>query len=817
MSHSDNIRSMSICSHVDHGKSTLTDAFVSRAGLMSEEESGTKRFSDGRADEKERGITIKSTGVTMDLIFEGKPYKINLVDTPGHADFSAEVTSALRITDGAIVVVDAVEGVAVQTETVLRQALMEQVKPILLINKMDRYIFELHITPEEAYTRIISIIDQVNTIIETYQSKDSELKLHLSPELGNVFWGSALHSWGFSIHDFAKRLSPKFNMSEEVLMRKLWGDYFFDPETKKITREAYKDGKPLERTFCKFVLGPIFQLVDLIMKKETAKYTPMLSSIGITLNENDSVRPEKEIYKLVMKQFLPIAEALLFGIVYHLPSPKQAQNYRYATLYDGPLDDECALAIKNCDPNGPLMIYISKMIPMDNGGRFFAFGRIFSGTVQTGQKVKILGSSYKHGFKGDLFENKPIQRVARMVGNKAETCESIECGNTVALVGIDNYVIKACTITTHNDAHPIKTMKFSVSPVVRVSVSPKNMADLPKLVEGLKKLQKSDPCVQVINTDDEHIIAGVGELHIEICLNDLRDFMKTDIKVSDPIVPFRETVLLTSSQVCLAKSPNKHNRLYMTAEPLHLDLVQKMASGEITGKDDVNTRSKELVNNYGWDVNDSKKIWNFGPEGGEETNILVDVTKGASYLSEIKDHVNAGFQWSCGSGPLMEEPIRGVKFNLVDVNTHADTIHRGGGQLIPATRRVLYATMLTGKPAIMEPIYAVEIQVPDNYVGAIYSCLNHKKGKVISEEKSIGSLNIIRGYLPVTESFGFNGYIREHTSGQAFPSMTFSHWDYVDGNPLDVNTRAGKIVKEVRKRKGLSENVPPLDNYLDKL
>jgi len=800
--------------------STLTDAFVAKAGLMNEENAGNQRWTDGRDDEKERGITIKSTGVSMKFNYENNDYIVNLIDTPGHCDFNAEVTAALRITDGAIVVVDAVEGVAVQTETVLRQALAEQVKPILLINKLDRYIFELQITPEEAYTRMVNIIEQVNQIVLTYQPKDSELKLELSPMLGNVFMGSGLHGWGFSLKTFAEKLAKKVNMSEEVLMKKLWGENYFDPDPeskKKITTESFKNGKPLERTFCKFVLGPVFQLVNAIMAKNTEKYLPMLKSIGIALSEKDAVKPEKEIYKLVMKQFLPIADSLLYGIVHHLPSPKQAQAYRYITLYDGPLDDECATAIKNCDPNGPLMIYISKMIPVDNSGRFYAFGRIFSGTVSTGQKIRILGSNYKHGTKEELFENKPIQRVAQMIGSKANTCESVECGNTVALVGIDQFVLKACTITTHPEAHPIKTMKFSVSPVVRVSVSPKNMGDLPKLAEGLKKLSKSDPCVQIIITEDEHIIAGVGELHVEICLNDLRAFMKSEINVSKPIVPFRETILAKSSQVCLSKSPNKHNRLYMTAEPLDSDLVVKMLDKEITFKDDVNTRAKILTGEYGWDVNDAKKIWSFGPEGEDESNILVDATKGTQYMNEIRDAVNSGFQWACKEGILCGEPMSGIKYNQIDCTLHADSIHRGASQIIPVTRRVIYASFLTAQPAIMEPIFLVEIQVPDNYVGTIYSCLSQKRGKVISEEKSIGTLNIIKGHLPVAESFGVNGYIREHTSGQAFPNMSFSHWDIVPGNPFDPNTLAGKYVKEVRKRKGLPENIPPLENYLDKL
>ncbi|QKF94107.1 eukaryotic translation elongation factor 2 [Fadolivirus algeromassiliense] len=814
---SNNIRNISVIAHIDHGKSTLTDSFVARAGLINADEAGDKRWTDNRQDEKDRGITIKSTGVSMKFDFEGTNYLVNLVDSPGHVDFSSEVSAALRITDGAIVVVDAVEGVAVQTETVLRQALAEQVKPILLINKMDRYIFELSLSPEEAYNRIVNILNTVNSIISTYQSENSELKLELSPELGNVFFGSGLHGWGFGLHTFSRLFAKKLGTDEKTFVKKLWGENYFDPDTKKVTSQSMRDGKPFERTFCKFVIGPVFQLVKAIMDKDSTTYVRMLDSFGVKLSDKDMQKPEKELYKYSLRKALPIADALLYGIVNHLPSPKQAQQYRYTTLYDGPHDDECAQAIKNCDPNGPLMVYISKMIPMDDGGRFYAFGRVFSGTVSNGQKVRILGANYHFGGHEDVFENKAIQRVVKMIGGKTENCDSVECGNTVALVGIDNYVHKTCTITTSKDAHPIKTMKFTVSPVVRVSVAPKNPADLPKLVEGLKKLSKSDPCVQVIINEDETIVAGVGELHVEICLNDLRNFMKGEIKVSDPVVPIRETILNVSSQVCLAKSPNKHNRLYMTAEPLDQELVERMELKEITGKSDVNARSRILVDDYNWDPNDSKKIWYFGPEGEEETNLVVDTTKGVQYLNEIKDNVKGGFDWAVKKGVLCEEPVRGVRFNLVDVTLHADAIHRGGGQIIPTARRVVYAAMLTAKPAIMEPMFLVEIQTPNTYTGTIYSCLNQKRGRVISEEPSVGNLVVIKGYLPVMESFGFNGFIRENSSGQAFPTLSFDHWEIMNGDPLDPNTKAGQVVRAIRKRKGLKEEIPDLSEYLDKL
>lgn len=489
------IRNITIAAHVDAGKTTLTDAFVAKSGLISADTAGKKCWTDNREDEQARGITIKSTGVSMDINVDGKTYAINLLDSPGHVDFNSETISALRITDGSIIVVDCVEGVCVQTEMVLRQSLAEQVKPILYFNKLDRFIFELQISPEESYQRIKGILENVNSLISTYNSSDNT-SLDLSPDLGNVFFGSAKFGWGFGLHTIARIMAKKMNCDEKLMMKKLWGEYYFDPDTKKITTESMKNGNPLERTFCKYVLGPIYTLVNALMNGESATYDRILSGFNIKLSEKERTGTAREFYERVMRKTIPIADALLYGIIYHLPSPKQAQKYRVTTLYDGPLDDECAQAIANCDENGPLTVYITKMIPMDDGSRFYAFGRVFSGTITTGQKVRILGTNYKHGEKSkDLYENKTIQRVCKMIGGNAETCDSRSCGNTVALVGIDNYILKTGTITDNPNSHPIKTIKFAVSPVVRVSVACKNSSDLPKLVEGLKKLSKADPCV----------------------------------------------------------------------------------------------------------------------------------------------------------------------------------------------------------------------------------------------------------------------------------------------------------------------------------
>ena len=825
-----NIRNLSIIAHVDHGKSTLTDTLANRAGLVSDQDTGTKRITDNREDEINRGITIKSTGLSMTYDYEGKTYNVNLVDSPGHVDFSSEVSAALRITDGAIVVVDSVEGVAVQTETVLRQSLAEQVQPILFVNKMDRYIFELHLDAEAAYQRLTRIIETVNVILSTYKTDNTKLKLELSPDQETVYFGSGLHSWGFGIHTFARFYSKKLGVDEATLMKKLWGDYYFDDETKKIVKEPMKNGKPLERTFCKFVLQPVFDMARSIINKDEEKRTKLFKLYNITLTPSEIARAsketdaeEKKLYKAAMRKFVPLSDALLHGIINHLPSPQKAQQYRFLTLYDGPHDDEAAVAIRDCDPKGPLMLYISKMIPMDDGGQFFAFGRIFSGTVSIGQKVRIMGANYKPGSKTDVYENKSIQRVVKMVSSKIEPCESVECGNTVAIVGVDQYLLKSGTITTSATACPIRTMKFSVSPVVRVAVEPLNAVDLPKLVKGLAKLSKSDPCVQCLSTEaGEHIVAATGELHREICLSDLKKFInpkdpESTIKVSTPVVPLRETVTEKSSIMCLAKSPNKHNRLYLQAEPIAEPLVKMLASRELHSRGDVNAQSRIFVS-HGWDANDSKKIWAFGPEGDEEVNLFVDTTKGVDHLNEIKDSVVSGFMIQTSAGVLCGEPVRGVRFNLNDVTLHSDAVHRGGGQIIPTAQRAMAASCLTAKPAIMEPVYLAEILVPSNYVGTVYSCISHKRGTVFNEESSPDNpLCNIKAYLPVLESFGFNGFLRSQTSGQASPQMVFSHWQVMPGDPLDASTPSGKVVKETRKRKGLPEAVPHLDNYLDKL
>jgi len=824
-----NIRNMSVIAHVDHGKSTLTDSLIAKAGIISAADAGDKRNTDTRQDEQERGITIKSTGVS--LYFEApeavkpmieKPsdpdrgFLINLIDSPGHVDFSSEVTAALRVTDGALVVMDCVEGVCVQTETVLRQALQERVKPVVMINKVDRIILELQAELEDTYLNFVKILENANVIIATYN--DEALgDCQVFPDMGTVAFGSGLQSWAFTLNHFALLYASKFKTDPQKLVKKMWGNNFFDAKTGKWSK---KEGENTTRGFCKFVLEPIFKMFRLIMDGKTEKYTKLINMVGVELKGDEKDLTGKPLVKTVMRKWLPAAEALMEMIVLHLPSPAKAQKYRTETLYEGPMDDTCAKGMIECKTDGPLMIYISKMVPTADNSRFVAFGRVFSGTIKTGMKARIMGPNYVPGQKSDLYQ-KSIQRVMLMMAGKTEPIDDVPCGNTVGIVGVDQYILKTGTITDVEDAHNIKVMKYSVSPVVQQSVRPKNPSDLPKLVEGLKRLSKSDPIVQCSTSESgEHIVAGAGELHLEICLKDLEeDFMKgTPIVKGDPVVSFRETVTAESDRMCLSKSPNKHNRLYMKAEPMSEELQKAIDDGEVKSTDDMKLRARKLADDYGWDVNHGRKIWCFGPDT-TGPNIFVDSSVGVQYLNEIKDHVVSAFQWASKEGALAEEPMRGIRFNLYDVTMHADAIHRGAGQIMPTARRCMYACSLTAKPALMEPVFLVNITAPEGALGGIYSCLNKKRGHVFAEDNRPGTpIYNLNAYLPVLESFGFVADLRAATSGQAFPQCVFDHWALMGGDALDPSDKLGELVQSIRKRKNLSSvEVPGLDRYFDKL
>lgn len=850
MGHRTNIRNMSVIAHVDHGKSTLTDSLIAACGIIAKAKAGDARFMDTREDEQDRTITIKSTSVSLyfqmdnnrlkgltkknmlhqietkhdwSQIVEGKdqsPFLINLIDSPGHVDFSSEVTAALRVTDGALVVVDCVEGVCVQTETVLRQAIAERIKPVLWVNKLDRMFLELHSDLEMQYQSFSRVVESVNVIIETYRD-DLLGDVAVYPESGTVGFGSGLQGWGFTITKFADMYASKFGVAKGKLMKKLWGDNYFNMKKKKFTSKMKtKGGKNLERCFVSFILKPIENLIKAVMSGKETLYMPMLKKLGVVIPKDAEDFVGKPLLKRIMQTWLPAADALMEMLINHLPSPMVAQAYRVENLYSGPLDDEAANGIRKCDPNGPVMMYISKMVPTSEKGRFYAFGRVFSGVIATGQAVRIQGPDYMPGKKHDLFCKK-VQRTVLMMGRYVEQLQDCPCGNIIGLVGVDAYILKTGTISTCVTSFNFHMMKYSVSPVVRVAVTTRNASDLPKLIDGLKRLAKSDPLVLCLTSrSGEHIVAGAGELHLEICIKDLREqFMKgAPITVGKPVVSFMESLVGESERQAIGKSPNKHNRIYCTAEPLGDEFCAAIDAGDIDLRCEMKVRAKYIVENFKWDVTDSRKIWSFGCPPEATANTLVDTTKGVQYLNEVKDSMVGAFIQATAAGILCDEPCRGIRVNLEDLVLHADNIHRGAGQIMPPFKRSFFCCQLMSEPVLFEPMYVADITVPVTAVSGVYSTLNQRRGIVEGNEERPGTpLCKVKAFLPVLESFGFTALLRQNTSGQAFPQMIFSHWQALNGDPLDEDSQSNLVMQEVRERKGLKEDWPVWQDFYDKV
>lgn len=852
LSRTENIRNLSVIAHVDHGKSTLTDSLIFKAGLIAKDAAGRYRFMDTRPDEQDRTITIKSTSVSMvfDVVppkvkvlprkgewkpgqakasvksDKTEPFLLNLIDSPGHVDFSSEVTAALRVTDGALVVVDCIEGVRVQTETVLRQALTERVKPVLFLNKLDR-IFKMD--PEEAYQTLARAVESINVVIARNTSAANPLgDVSVYPQAGTVGFGSGLYGWGFTLEHFAALHHDRFGMCKRKLMKKLWGAHFYDARTKKWHTKAVVKGKRLPRGFCLVVLRPLFRLARALASEDQGKaiYSKFSANHALRLDKEVVEEGGKTLYRAIMKEWLPAADALLHLIVHHLPSPKTAQLYRADALYDGPADDEACSAIRACDPDGPLMVYVSKMVPIGGGSRFIAFGRVFSGTVCTGQQVRIQGPDFVPGSKRDLRVCN-LQGTCLMMGPHHENLSSFPAGTTVGLVGVDQHLLKSGTITTIKGAHNFKHMRYSVAPIVRVAVHAVNAAQQGKLCDGLRRLAKSDPLVLTfLSPAKEHVVAGCGELHLQVCLKDLREEFLKDVPlvVSDPVVMLSETIS-QASDTCMAKSRNKHNRVFLTAEPLSQEVCQALQD-DVLDLSDKHKFVRDLVDTFGWGASSAKKVWAIGCTEDTKTCVLVDETLGVQRLHDIKDSIVSAFLQTLHEGVLCGEPVRGVRFNLVDAKVHQDAMHRGAPQVCPAVRRAMHACLLSAAPRILEPLYLATVVVNSDSTSGVYSTLRKRRGRVVcdddeSVEDAMQGLNgqqTIRALLPVTESFGFTEDLRKATAGKAFPQLSFARWSELPGDPVaDESSLAYSATRAARARKSMKPQLPHLSDLHDRI
>jgi elongation factor 2 len=704
MTKPENIRNIGIAAHIDHGKTTLTDSLVAGAGMMSEELAGKQLFTDFDEQEQERGITIYSANVSMVHEFENDNYLINLIDTPGHVDFGGDVTRAMRAVDGAIIVACAVEGVMPQTETVIRQALKERVKPVLFINKVDRLIKELKLTPEAIQERFMKIIKEVNILIQKYAEKKYRNWL-VKVEDGSVAFGSAYRKWAISI---------PFMQENKITFK------------------------------------------DIIDKCSTDK--------------------DEELTKAT-----PLHRILLNMVIKHLPDPVTAQEYRIPKIWKGDINSDIGKAMQKVDPKAPLAAVVTKVITDPHAG-LVATARIFSGTIKRGEEVHLINQ----------HASRRIQQISIYKGPQRIQMKQIPAGNIIGIVGLPD-AFSGETIA-EKEIQPFESIQHIFEPVVTKSIEPENPNDLPKIIEFLKQIRREDPTLEVnINEETgEYLVSGLGELHIDAKVERPLKEKGFEIKASIPIVVYRETVRQESKEV-EGKSSNKHNRFYLTVEPLDQSIYSALAEDKIDVSN-VKKRRKDLIKElqeYDLPKQEAKGIKDI-----YNRNLLIDMTKGIQHLSETFEMIIDAFRRMMNHGPVAGEPCSGIKVKVHDAKLHEDAIHRGPAQVLPAIRQALQEAIFDAKPTLLEPLQTIRIDVPEDAMGDAMSQVQNRRGQIIDTSVELGTA-VIKASIPVAEMFGFEAALKSATGGKGFYSLI-----EVFFKPIPEDLRE-PTVKKIRQRKGM--------------
>ena len=711
------IRNFGVIAHVDHGKTTMSDSLLAHSGIIAPSSAGTALALDYMKAEQERGITIVQANVTLHYKHGESEYVINMIDTPGHVDFSGRVIRSLRAIDGAVVVCDAVEGIMTQTETVTRMALEERVKPVLFINKIDRLIKELRLTPEQMQERLATVVTNFNALLDTYAEPEYRDKWKVSIQDGSVTFGSAKDRWGINVD---------------------------------------------------------------VMKEKGVSFKDVITAYS----------EEGSIEALVEKA--PLADGILGMVVKHHPPPHVAQKYRVPKIWKGDLDSDIGKAILNCDDNGPAIMMIVNM-QLDPAAGPVAIGRLFSGTLKDGQLVNII----------DTKREGRIQSVNFFMGNQREMVGELSAGNIPALLGLGD-ARAGQTLSTVKGIDVFEGIKYVSEPVVQMAIEPKHPKDLPKLVETLKRLTIEDPNL-VIKIDEESgetIIAGMGVLHLEIATSLIHD-AGLEIITSEPLINYRETISVASAPI-MAKSPNRHNKIFMKVEPLEPEIAEMCRTGELSEMKDKKEMIK-ILRDHGWEPDVAKKVMRFDSRG----NVMINGTKGVQFIDESSDSILTGFDDVMKEGPLAREQMRNCKFTFTHFVPHEDTAHRGLSQLGPASRRACLGSTILAKPVVLEPILGIEVRVPQDLVGNVASVISGKRGKVLDMQQK-GIVNIVIGEVPASETFDLSQIMRGQTQGKAMWNTFFKSWSPI---PKSI---AGTLIPDIRKRKGLSPDPPTADEFIDK-
>ena len=711
-----NIRNIGTAAHIDHGKTTLSDNLIFGAGMMSEDLAGKQLMLDFDEQESARGITINAANASMVHEHKGEDYLINLIDTPGHVDFGGDVTRAMRALDGVIIVVCAVEGIMPQTETVIIQALKEKVKPVLFINKVDRLIAELQVTPEDMMQRFGKIITEVNKLISRMVPDEFKKDWTVDAQAGTVAFGSAYHNWATSIPFMAKK---NVNFKQ------------------------------------------IYDFMEKEQRKELA-------------------------------QAAPLHEVLLDMIVEKLPSASVSQKYRIPHIWRGESEEKIGQSMINAEASGDTAFMVTKVVLDPHAGEI-AVGRLFSGTVKKGDQLYVAG----------MPSANRVQSVGMFVGSDRISTENVTAGNIIAVSGLRD-AISGSTISSDKEMTAFERIIHNSEPVVTTAIEAKHTKDLPKLVEVLRAVAKADPSIQIDSNLEtgEHLMSGMGELHLEITEYRIRNEHSVEITTSPPIVVYRETVAMKSPGDFEGKSPNKHNRFYITVEPLEEDIRTAIIDGTIPSGDI--KKSKEVARqliDMGW-----TKVHGRGILSIENSCVFVDATKGIQNLFETRELLIDAFKEVVKRGPRAHEKMMGVKIILNDAKLHEDAIHRGPAQTIPAVRNGINGALVSAGVALLEPKQNVYITVPQELMGSVTGEMAQRRAEIAGMENE-GDMAVITAKAPVKEMFGFASEIRSATGGRALWSTEFSGYEELPRDLLD------EITEEIRQRKGLKPEMPRPENY----
>ncbi|MDE1861090.1 MAG: elongation factor EF-2 [Candidatus Micrarchaeota archaeon] len=716
MSDLDRVRNVAIIAHVHHGKTTLTDSLLSRAGIISKTVAGEALYTNYEAIEKDRRMTIKSANISLAFNYKNADHIINLIDTPGHVDFGGHVTRSMRAVDGVVLVVDPVEGIMPQTETVLRQALGEKARPVLFVNKSDRLLNELKLTPDQTFERLLKLVNEINKLIVKFAPEEFAKEWQLKVDNGSVCFGSAYKKWAISSY-----ISKKYNVT-------------------------FKD---------------IFEL--------TAK--------------ND----EKKLQEVA-----PVDEATLAMIVDHLPNPKKAQGYRIPHLWHGDIKSEDGAAMINCDRNAKVNAIVFGIMYDQHSGEV-AVARVFSGVAKKGTEIYLSGNP----------NLQKIQQVGIYMGPERVIVDSVSAGNIAALVGLDNAAIgDTCS---EDGIEPFEQIKHYSQPVVTKAIEAKDTRDLARLIEAMRELTKGDQTIQVeLNQETgEHLVSGMGELHLEVIETKIRDEFKVPITTSEPIVVYRETIEKSVEDV-EGKTPNRHSKFYINIAPLEQGIVELIENGTFKeGKPKGKVYVEQMIK-AGLSRDEAKGVVDIC-----NRSLLIDATHGVQYLNEVMELLVEGFEEAVKDGPLAREKVSGIKVSITDATIHEDPVHRGPAQIIPAMRRPIYAGLLTIGVVLMEPKQKLTVNIPQDYLSEIITFLQGRRGQIMDIQQENEQATVV-AKMPVSEMIkGFSNEIRGITSGKAIWYPEYFGYEKLPKELQD------KIVREIRKRKGVPEEPPKPEQFMD--